>query len=54
MKLNKESLELLYETMGRVCLASQFMSREDKAKISNLIEKIIQIFKSYEVENEDI
>jgi len=46
--VDKTDLDLLYETMARICLSSKFMSDEDQSKISYLMEEIIKIFKSYE------
>lgn len=47
MKTCEKDLEILYEEMGKICLCSSFMELEDQERIADLVEKIIEIFKSY-------
>lgn len=53
MKTYKEDINLLYEMLGRICLSSCFMDIDDQDKVADLVEEIIEIFKSYESKEEN-
>lgn len=56
MKIKKEDLNRLYETLGVVSLiGGSIMNEDDQLEISNLVENIIDVFNRYkDDENEDI
>lgn len=47
MRVKKEDLDCIYDVLARIALVSDFMAEEHKEELSNLIERIIQIFESY-------
>lgn len=48
------NLDFMYTALGEVCLSTKHMKEEDEKRISDLVEEIIEIFESYEENDENL